>query len=75
MHGTHSHGFFELWHPQMAGRVAPVVSSTTDISTKHWCPGGNPVPRCVQQENGYNPIYLPHLELAVVFDSCQELGW
>lgn len=34
-----------------------------------------PKPQCVQQENGYNPIYLPPLELAVVFDSCQELGW
>lgn len=43
--------------------------------TQHRCPEGNPVPRCVQQENRYNPIYLPPPELAVVVDSCQQLSW
>lgn len=33
------------------------------------------MPQRVLQENRYNPIYLPPPELAVVFDSCQELGW
>lgn len=52
-----------------------VVSPVAGIGTQHQCTRGNPVPQYVQQENGYNPTDLPPPELAVVFDSCQELGW